>query len=110
MQLPLGLSSDPTGLTFFQYETYLYLAGVDRALLLRVECPVLILQADPTCGSQLNDADVAELLCLFPEARHAIIEGCGHGLWRIHQEPVLSIIVTFLDTAGQPPATSSASV
>lgn len=100
MQLPPGLSSDPTGLTVFRDETERYLAGFDQALFRRVVCPVLILQADPTCGSQLNDADVAELLCLFPEARHALIEGCGHGLWRIHQEPVLSIIVTFLDTAG----------
>lgn len=110
MRLPPGLSCDPTALTVFRDETERYLAGFDHALFRRVVCPVLILQADPAYGSQLNDADVAELLWLFPSARHAFISGCGHGLWSTQKEPALSVILAFLDTVGQPPAMSSASV
>jgi pimeloyl-ACP methyl ester carboxylesterase len=97
--LPPGLSSDPTGWAIFRHETERSLGSFNVATLgPHVRCPVLVLQADPAYGSQLNDADAAELLQLFPHATHAFIHGCGHGLWRIQKEPVLSAILSFLDT------------
>lgn len=110
MRLPPDLSSDPTALTVFRDETERYLAGCDESLFRHVLCPVLILRADPACGSQLTDTDVTELLSLFSNAGYAFIAGCGHGLWRVQQEPVLSSILAFLGTVREPPPRTSPAV
>lgn len=78
---PAGLSTDPTGWALFRHETECSLGTFDVAALApRVTCPVLILQADPARGSQLDDADVAALLRLFPDARHVLLAARRHGL------------------------------
>ena len=60
------------------------LAGYDpRALLPRISCPVLLLQADPDGpmqGGMLRDDDLALGLALLPNVRHIRLEGIGHPL------------------------------
>lgn len=57
------------------------LDGYDpEALLPRVRCPVLLLQADPDAGGLMSDADVELATALLPDARHVKLHGLGHGL------------------------------
>lgn len=101
-ELPPALHTDPTGWRIFRHETERSLGSFNvAALASRVACPVLILQADPACGSQLNDADVAELLRLFPGARHVLMAGRGHNFWR--GEDTVHAIMEFLDTVSPRP-------
>ena len=78
------------------------LAGYDPyALLPKITCPVLLLQADPNGamqGGMLSDEDVAVGLRLLPNAQHIRLQGIGHPLHSpSHQaRPVLEAIRPFL--------------
>ncbi|MCB8962886.1 MAG: alpha/beta hydrolase [Ardenticatenales bacterium] len=49
----------------------------------KVRCPTLLVQADPTAGGSLTDADAAAVLALLAQGSHQFVAGAGHN---IHQE------------------------
>jgi pimeloyl-ACP methyl ester carboxylesterase len=55
-------------------------AGYDETVLRRIECPVVILQADPGEGGGLTDAEVERAMALLPDARRIRFEGLGHSI------------------------------
>lgn len=64
-----------------------------------IECPVLLLQADPAKGGVLADAEVERGLQLLVQPRHVRFEGLSHLLFNEPQgkEPVLRAITDFLE-------------
>jgi pimeloyl-ACP methyl ester carboxylesterase len=66
-------------------------------LLPAVQCPVLLLQADPTSGGVMTDAEAAQAMRLLPNASHVFLPGMSHVLHNEQKEPVLESIVTFLN-------------
>jgi pimeloyl-ACP methyl ester carboxylesterase len=64
----------------------------------KIECPVLLLQADPENGGALTDAEVAYGLQLLGQVRHVRLEGISHTLFNEPhgKEPVLQAISEFL--------------
>jgi pimeloyl-ACP methyl ester carboxylesterase len=63
-----------------------------------VECPVLLLQADPEKGNALSDGEVARALQLLAQPTHVRFEGISHMLFNEPhgKEPVLQAISEFL--------------
>jgi pimeloyl-ACP methyl ester carboxylesterase len=55
-------------------------AGHDDTILARIECPVVILQADPEQGSALTDADIARAMTLLRDGRRVRADGLGHSM------------------------------
>ncbi len=55
-------------------------------ILQQAESPGLLLQAEPTLGSALNDEEAAEAMQLLPNAEHEKWEDCGHGMHSSHPE------------------------
>jgi pimeloyl-ACP methyl ester carboxylesterase len=73
-----------------------WLDGYDVAgVLTRIRCPVLLLQADPTAGGVMTDADAEEVVQALPSCRHVRFAGTGHQLHRDVPEAVLRAIQDF---------------
>ena len=64
----------------------------------KIECPVLLLQADPKNGGALTDAEVERGLQLIGQVRHVRLEGISHTLFNEPhgKEPILQAISEFL--------------
>lgn len=69
-----------------------------EGFLRRIQCPTLLLQADPGVGGLMSDADVALALRLLKHPVHVRFENLGHGLYMQQPEPVLRAITNFLDS------------
>jgi pimeloyl-ACP methyl ester carboxylesterase len=75
------------------------ITGYDAgALLPRVGCPTLLLQADPELDGIMRDDDVEQALALIPDARHRRFDGVGHGLHVQDAEAVLGAVEPFLSS------------
>jgi len=61
----------------------------------RVRCPSLLLQADPSAGGALTDADAESLKSIISTCQQARFPGCGHNLHRDHPESVLRAFADF---------------
>ena len=71
------------------------MAGYEMDTLLPgIQCPVLLLRADPACGGIMTDADVERALTLLPKPTHIRFTGVGHYLID-PKEPVLAAIRDF---------------
>ncbi|MFC2081684.1 alpha/beta fold hydrolase [Candidatus Bipolaricaulota bacterium] len=58
-----------------------YVAGIDMdAILAQVTCPVLLVAGDPSCGGVMAEDDVRYACDQLANARHASLDGVGHGL------------------------------
>jgi pimeloyl-ACP methyl ester carboxylesterase len=68
------------------------------ALFASIQCPVLVLQADPAHGGLLTDSDVQQVLPLLKHARHVMLPGVSHALHNQSPDAVLSAVVEFLET------------
>ncbi len=53
----------------------------------KVECPILLLQADPECGARMTDDGVALALSLLADGTHAQLKGSNHDM--MWQQPTL---------------------
>jgi pimeloyl-ACP methyl ester carboxylesterase len=78
-----------------------YVAKVDlEALLQRLACPVLLLQADEASGGVVSDEDVERAMELLADGMHARLEGAGHdlglGTWDV--VPLLRAVTGFLES------------
>jgi pimeloyl-ACP methyl ester carboxylesterase len=79
------------------------LEGYDPEILLpAIACPVLLLQADPTAGGGLSDADVERGLRLLPRPTHVRLDGVGHELHGLHAQRVLEAMAPFLADVRRP--------
>ena len=73
-----------------------WLDGYDfPAALSRVSCPTLLLQADPSAGGALTDADAETLKSIISTCQHVRFPGCGHNLHRDRPEEVLQALREF---------------
>ena len=68
------------------------------ALLPRIKCPVLLIQADSAYGGLMTDAEVERARTLLPSAAHVRLKGIGHGLHGEKKQPVAEAIQDFLGT------------
>ena len=61
----------------------------------RVRCPTMLLQADPSAGGALTDADTESLKSIVSDCQHVRFPGCGHNLHRDRPESVLRAFTDF---------------
>ena len=61
----------------------------------RVSCPTLLLQADPSAGGALTDADAEALVAAISDCQRVSLAGCGHNLHRDRPEVVLRAFADF---------------
>jgi pimeloyl-ACP methyl ester carboxylesterase len=88
---------DPDTLRAVLDDPAITMAGYEMAVLLpAIRCPVLLLQADPSAGGVLTDAEVAEALALLPRGEHRRLDGVGHPLHSTHPELIHDEINGFL--------------
>jgi len=73
-----------------------WLDGYDfPSLLSGLRCPSLLLQADPSAGGALTDADAESLKSIVSDCQHVRFPGCGHNLHRDRPEEVLQALREF---------------
>lgn len=71
-----------------------------RALLPRMQCPTLILQANPELGGLLSEADIEMALKLLPRGQVVRFPLLGHALHLQRAQPVIDAVVNFLGAIG----------
>jgi pimeloyl-ACP methyl ester carboxylesterase len=78
----------------------LMLAFDFEAMLGAIDCPVLLLQGDPSQGGMMTDEDVEHAMSLLPEVYHVQIEGAGHdlGLATCELAPLSRAVLNFLES------------
>jgi pimeloyl-ACP methyl ester carboxylesterase len=80
-----------------------WLDGYDeRELYLRVGCPVLLLQGDPSAGGALTDADADAAMAALPGCRRVQFPGVGH---LIHQDQPAAALRALQEFAAGLPST-----
>ncbi len=89
--------TDPDTLTVLLDDFDNTTAGYDmESLLPSIHCPILLLQADPTSGGLMTDAEVERALALLTQPSHVRLDGVSHVLHNEQKEPVLQAITAFL--------------
>jgi pimeloyl-ACP methyl ester carboxylesterase len=63
-----------------------------------IQCPALLLQADPDAGGMLLDADADRLASLLPDLTRVRCQGVGHLIHWQQTELLLRCVQNFLDT------------
>ena len=66
------------------------------ASLAKIECPTLLIQADPAAGGSLPDEDVQAVLKLLKHGSHRFAAGAGHMVHRDMPEEMAKIIKDWL--------------
>jgi pimeloyl-ACP methyl ester carboxylesterase len=73
-----------------------WLDGYDfPSLLAGLRCPTLLLQADPSAGGALTDADTENLKSIVSDCQHVRFPRCGHNLHRDRPESALRAFTDF---------------
>jgi pimeloyl-ACP methyl ester carboxylesterase len=91
--------SDPDMLTAILERFESTAAGYEmEAVLPAIRCPVLLLQADPTAGGLMTDAEVEQALPLLARPSHIRLEGVSHVLHNQRKEPVLTALKAFFQS------------
>jgi pimeloyl-ACP methyl ester carboxylesterase len=94
--------NDPAMLTSLIDDLEHTSAGYEMETLLpRIQCPVLIIQADPAGGSTLSDAEVERARALLGQSTLARLHGVGHALFVGDRTQTLRAIVSFLERVEQ---------
>jgi pimeloyl-ACP methyl ester carboxylesterase len=76
-----------------------WLDGYDRdEILRRIQCPVLLLQADEAAGGMLPDDDALEVAGLVRDCTHVRLPGIGHLAHWTHTETVVRLVLGFLES------------
>ncbi len=80
-----------------------WLEGYDElAVLDRVTCPTLLLQADQWAGGMLIDADAERLASVLPRCLRVTMAGVGHLIHWTKTEDTLRLVVAFLESLDRP--------
>ncbi|MFM9965420.1 MAG: alpha/beta fold hydrolase [Planctomycetaceae bacterium] len=76
-----------------------WLEGFDWAdVLKKISCPTLLLQADPSVGGMLTDADAAEAERLLPDCSRVRLPKVGHLIHWLQTETCLRLVNSFLES------------
>jgi pimeloyl-ACP methyl ester carboxylesterase len=88
--------SDPDTLTALLERFEATVAGYEmRAVLPAIRCPVLLLQADPSAGGLMTDAEVEQALPLLARASHVQLKGVSHVFHNERKEPIVTALKAF---------------
>lgn len=88
--------SDPDMLTALVERFEATAEGYEMTTLLpAIQCPVLLLQADPANGGVMTDAEVEQALPLLARPSHVCLHGISHIFHNERKEPVLEAMQTF---------------
>ena len=79
------------------------------AVLRRIECPVLLLQADSALGGMLSDEDAQQICSALADCTHVRMPGVGHHIHWQQTEATLRVIHAFLATLDGPDRDRTAS-
>jgi pimeloyl-ACP methyl ester carboxylesterase len=60
-----------------------------------IQCPVLLLQADPTAGGLMTDQEVELALPLLTRPQHVRLPGISHVLHNERKEPIVQVLQAF---------------
>lgn len=63
-----------------------------------IQCPVLLLQADPEAGGVMTDVEIEQAWPLLAYPSHVRLEGVSHVLHNDRPEPVVTAVRTFFQT------------
>ncbi len=90
---------DPDTFTALSERLDATIAGYESDRVLpAIQCPVLLLQADPAKGGLMTDAEVAQALPLLARASHVRLEGVSHLLHNEHPGPVVTALKAFFQS------------
>ena len=80
-----------------RYETTM--AGYEmNSVLPGIQCPVLLLQADPVAGGMLTDREVELALPLLDQSRHIRLPGISHVFHNERKEPIVQALKDFFQS------------
>lgn len=71
-------------------------------LLPKIQCEVLILQANPERGGMERDEDVEKAMSLLSNAHHVKLNNVGHGLYLEDKDSVINTVCPFLKSLSTP--------
>jgi len=63
-----------------------------------IQCPVLLLQADPDAGGVMTDMEIEQAMPLLSQPSHIRLDGVNHVLHNDRKEPVVEALKAFLQT------------
>jgi pimeloyl-ACP methyl ester carboxylesterase len=73
------------------------LSGYDaERLLSRVQCPTLLIQADPSQGGNMTERDVQRACAQLRDVAHVRLDGLSHSLHQENAEAVLGAVTNYL--------------
>lgn len=67
------------------------------AVLPAIECPVLLLQADPAAGGVMTDREVEQAIPLLRRSAHVKLTGVSHVFHNEQKEPILEAVQAFFE-------------
>jgi pimeloyl-ACP methyl ester carboxylesterase len=71
-------------------------AGYDMPTVLpAIQCPVLLMQADPAAGGLMTDSEVNQALSLLTRGSHVKLAGLSHVFHNERKEPVVEALRAF---------------
>lgn len=92
---------DMLGMLMEDYENVA--SGYDMETVLpAIQCPVLLVQADPTAGGALTDEEVQQALPLLADPTHMRFSGMGHMLLYDPKGPPMMAVKAFLSQLSTP--------
>jgi pimeloyl-ACP methyl ester carboxylesterase len=75
-----------------------FLGWEPAELIQKINCPTLLIQADPKMGGLMSDYDVQQIKAACPNVQHALMAGIGHSLHMYDATPVVRALTNFLCT------------
>lgn len=90
------VQNDPDMLTALLDRFEATAAGYEMELVLpAIQCPVLLLQADPVTGGLMTNAEVEAALPLLAQPHHVRLAGISHVFHNERKEPIVAALKTF---------------
>jgi pimeloyl-ACP methyl ester carboxylesterase len=94
------IQNDPDMLTALLERFEATVAGYEmNSVLPAIQCPVLLLQADPASGGVMTDGEVKQALALLTQAHHKRLPGVSHVFHNERKEPIIKALKTFFQVS-----------
>jgi len=65
--------------------------------LAKIECPTLLLRADPACGGMLDESEAARITSLIPRCLRVDFPGIGHSIHSSQPDKMLALVTNSLE-------------